>query len=295
MRTQLQALLRAPGVLALLLAAACGDAAGDPAQRSLAEAADTARSIGVRALLALLVLAVAGLGIRVIDILARGNAARRPVLERYAPVARAIVWTLAVTLVARVLFDVGGAGLLAAAIIFAFAGRDVLRDVFGGITLAFDRPFDVGDQVAVGDVRGEVASIGLRSTRIITPDDIVVSVPNARIVTTPVSSAGGGSNPCPVVTDLYLPGGVDEALAKRVVRQVAVSSRYVHLGEPIDVHVRDVLRDTVATHLRVKAHVIDARHAAAFMSDVTERSRAELRRLGMLPIVDVHEEPARSP
>ena len=73
------------------------------------------------------------------------------------------------------------AGLVTA--IGALAARDALSDFFGGITIFLDRPYHIGDFVvlAAGE-RGEVVNIGIRSTRIRTRDDVLVSVPNSVMV-----------------------------------------------------------------------------------------------------------------
>jgi MscS family membrane protein len=73
------------------------------------------------------------------------------------------------------------AGLVTA--ISALAARDALSDFFGGITIFLDRPYHIGDYVVLNSgERGEVVSIGIRSTRIRTRDDVFVSVPNSVMV-----------------------------------------------------------------------------------------------------------------
>lgn len=67
-----------------------------------------------------------------------------------------------------------------AGIVAALAAKDTLANFFGGINVFLDRPFRTGDYIVLNSgERGEVVHIGLRSTKIITRDDILVSVPNA--------------------------------------------------------------------------------------------------------------------
>ena len=74
------------------------------------------------------------------------------------------------------------AGLVTA--ISALAARDVLSDFFGGISIFLDRPYHIGDYIVLNTgERGEVVSIGLRSTRIRTRDDVFVSIPNSLMAT----------------------------------------------------------------------------------------------------------------
>ena len=77
------------------------------------------------------------------------------------------------------------AGLLAGAgivgIVIGFATRDIISDLLAGIILFFDRPFEIGDAVVVGDIGGKVLDIGLRSVKIKTWDGVYVTVPNRKI------------------------------------------------------------------------------------------------------------------
>ena len=127
-----------------------------------------------------------------------------------------------------------------------------------------------------------VQSIGLRSTRIVTPDDNLVTVPNAQVVDGQVSNANAGALDCQVVTDLYLPGWVDETRAKRIAYESAASSKYTFLKKPIAVIVKDEYEHGHVLHLKVKAYVLDTRYEFLLASDVTERARRVFRHEGML-------------
>ena len=73
------------------------------------------------------------------------------------------------------------AGLGIGGIALAFGAQKTVADVFGSVALAADRPCRVGDTIKVEDVVGIVEEIGVRSTRIRTPDRSVVSYPNGRL------------------------------------------------------------------------------------------------------------------
>ena len=76
---------------------------------------------------------------------------------------------------------VASAGILSAVI--AFAAKDTFANFFGGVSVFFDKPYKIGDYVELGEgERGEVVQIGIRSTRIKTRDDILISIPNSIIV-----------------------------------------------------------------------------------------------------------------
>jgi len=70
------------------------------------------------------------------------------------------------------------AGIVGIAI--ALAAKDTLSNFFGGISIFADRTYKVGDYIIVDNKdRGEVVDIGIRSTRIKTRDDVLITIPNA--------------------------------------------------------------------------------------------------------------------
>ncbi|MCP4570964.1 MAG: mechanosensitive ion channel family protein [bacterium] len=63
-----------------------------------------------------------------------------------------------------------------------FAAKDTLANFISGIVILMDAPYKVGEYVVIdGATRGEVTDIGMRSTRILTRDNVEVTVPNAII------------------------------------------------------------------------------------------------------------------
>lgn len=66
----------------------------------------------------------------------------------------------------------------------AFAATDTIKNFFGSVTVILDKPFQIGDWVIVDDVEGTVESVGIRSTRIRTFYDSIVTIPNSILVTT---------------------------------------------------------------------------------------------------------------
>lgn len=111
------------------------------------------------------------------------------------PVARKIVKPivyLLVLIVALQNIGINVAGLLAGlgigGLALAMASKSTLENMLGGITIAFDRPFKVGDFVKVGDILGAVEEVGLRSTRVRTLDRTIVTVPNGQMADSKVEN-----------------------------------------------------------------------------------------------------------
>lgn len=70
-------------------------------------------------------------------------------------------------------------GLGLGGLAFALAARDTLANLFGGIVIMIDRPFNIGDWVITPHAEGIVEEIGFRSTRIRTFEQTLVTIPNS--------------------------------------------------------------------------------------------------------------------
>lgn len=83
------------------------------------------------------------------------------------------------------------AGIVGIAV--GFAAKDTLANLFSGVFILADAPYKIGDFVVLdGGERGEVTKIGLRSTRLLTRDDVEVTVPNSVMGNTKIINESGG-------------------------------------------------------------------------------------------------------
>ena len=83
------------------------------------------------------------------------------------------------------------AGILG--IIVGFAARDTLANLISGVSIVGDAPYKIGDYIVLDSgERGIVMNLGLRSTRILTRDDVEVSIPNAVIGNAKILNESGG-------------------------------------------------------------------------------------------------------
>lgn len=74
---------------------------------------------------------------------------------------------------------IAGAGIAGLAV--SLAAQSTLSNLIAGATLVLEHPFGIGDYVALGDVEGVVEDISFRSTRLRTPDNVLVTVENAKV------------------------------------------------------------------------------------------------------------------
>lgn len=71
------------------------------------------------------------------------------------------------------------AGLGIGGLAVALAGQETVANLFGSLTILIDKPFKLNDYIKVLDVEGTVIEIGFRSTRIKTPTNSMVNIPNS--------------------------------------------------------------------------------------------------------------------
>lgn len=228
------------------------------------------------------------LTVQILDNLSEKASKYRLMIKRLVPVSRVLIWSFALYIViAGILdppFETIITVLASIGIAVGFASQDILKNVFGGFTIILDRPFQVGDKIEVGDYYGEVLQIGLRSCRIVTPDDSVVTIPNGELMNKAVSNANSGALDCQVVTEIYLPADIDVELVKRIAYKAAISSRYVYLQKPVVVIAKnEIYEKNFVIKLRVKAYVLDIRYEFPFQSNMTELILTELNRRNLIP------------
>lgn len=83
------------------------------------------------------------------------------------------------------------AGVLGVAI--GFASKDTLSNLFAGLFIVADAPYKLGDYLVIdGTTRGKVTHIGLRSTRLLTRDDVEIIVPNSVMAGARITNESGG-------------------------------------------------------------------------------------------------------
>jgi small-conductance mechanosensitive channel len=226
--------------------------------------------------------------IQLLRLLSERSARHRITIKGLIPLVRIIGWTGVLTFVVVGIFDPNIATLVAfsasVGVAVGFAAQDILKNIFGGIVIIFDQPFKVGDKIEIGQYYGEVIEIGLRSTRLITPDDSMVSVPNAEIMNQSVSNANAGEPNCQVVAEVYLPVTIDTRKVRQLAVEAAQVSRYVYLKKPVVVVFSQEIKDQRSyMKMRLKAYVSDIRYEFAFKSDMTERVIGLLIREGVIP------------
>ena len=86
---------------------------------------------------------------------------------------------------------IASAGIIS--VVIGLAAKDTLGNLFAGIFIMADSPYKEGDYINLDTgERGSVRHIGTRSTRILTRDDIEITIPNSVIATSKIINESGG-------------------------------------------------------------------------------------------------------
>jgi MscS family membrane protein len=151
-------------------------------------------SVASRLLLALLTATVAFVLVKLVDVFIaflrpRVAESESRLDDQLLPVLSGALKAFILVIVAVLIlqnsgYNVSGllAGLGLGGLAVALALQPTLANVFAAITIFVDRPFHIGDGVSVAGVSGSIESIGLRSTRMRTPEGTLVTLPNSTIV-----------------------------------------------------------------------------------------------------------------
>lgn len=253
---------------------------------------DIARVISVQKIFWAIVVGV--LSWLIINLLIRITAAfgerhsnRRIAVKRLIPIIRIAGWVFVTYIIIVGVFQPPYETIIAffasVGVAIGFASQDLLKNIFGGLVILFDRPFHVGDKIEAGKYYGEVIEIGLRSTRIVTADDSVVSIPNGEMMNQAISNANSGESNCQVVAEFFLPLGTDTAKARSIAVEAAQVSKYIYLNKPVvAVFFHEVEGPRTYIKMRLKAYVSDIRDEFAFKSDMTELVMHEFLNEGIL-------------
>lgn len=210
--------------------------------------------------------------------------ARRLIIKQTVTLLGFTAYGMAGVLTVLALFDLSASAIFAVSGTLAVAGGFLLKDLaestVAGVSILVSRPFQVGDRISFGGFYGEVKDIGLRSVRLVTLDDNLVTIPSSKFLADPVACANAGSLDCMVQIRFYVSPEADHARAKRIVTDAVRSSGYLYLGKPVGVTTSVKLVDQLGplVELTASAYVYDARHEKRFASDVTERVLEAFRR-----------------
>ncbi len=198
---------------------------------------------------------------------------KRLVVQKVESFARFVLYiaTAVVCLSLSIHLDSTAITVIGGALAFAvgFAMRDLVAAFIAGVTIMFDRPFQVGDRVNYAGEYGDIIKIGLRSVQMNTLDHNIVTIPNNKILTDVTSCGNYGALEMQVAVEFYIGVDQDVRLARQLVREACLTSRYVFLGREVPVFIKQMLLDNVvALQIKARPYVLDTKYEKAFETDI---------------------------
>ncbi|MDK9735845.1 mechanosensitive ion channel family protein [Vibrio sp. D404a] len=170
------------------------------------------------------------------------------------------------------------------AVSVGFALKDLAASFIAGLTVMIDRPFQVGDRVTFEGNYGDIITIGLRSVRMRTLNDDIITIPNNKFLNEVTTSGNYGALDMQVVIPFYVGMDEDITLARDLIQEAASSSRYIHLPKPVTVLVKQTITDNyLAIQLTCKAYVVDTAYEKLFETDITLRVMKEFKKHSIKP------------
>lgn len=148
-----------------------------------------------------------------------------PILRKAVKI---VVWTIAVLFAVKESgYDIGAilAGLGIGGVAIALAAKDTLSNFFGSVAVFIDRPFMINDRIKVAGFDGTIVDIGIRTSRLRTLDNRIVTLPNSVFASGAIENVSSEpSTKVPYVLELDRSiglAGVEKALA--VLRELAAA------------------------------------------------------------------------
>ena len=111
------------------------------------------------------------------------------------------------------------AGVLSLGI--GFGLQNIASNFVSGLIMMFERPIRVGDLISVGDMEGMIKDIRMRSTTILTPDNISVIIPNSDFVSGQVINWTLGDPKIRVHIPIGVAYGSDVQLVTKLLMEIA--------------------------------------------------------------------------
>ena len=201
----------------------------------------------------------------------------RPRVDRWYPVLRLFIQLATVIIVIMMVTQSPVATLLSALVALGVIMREYFSSLIAGVIAMWEMPYRPGDWIELDGHYGKVDEMGLRSVRLITPDDTVIIVPHSVIWNNSVANANDGQPEHLCVANFYLHPNHDARAAREKLRDVAITSPYIRLDKDAVVI---VLEKPWGTHYRVKAYPVSGNDEFQFISDLTVRGKEALIGMG---------------
>ena len=149
---------------------------------------------------------------------------------------------------------VAGASVMGMAI--GFAAKDTLSNLIAGVLLMIDRPFEVGNRIGIWDNLsesswGDVVEIGIRATKIRTPDNTIIIIPNNKIMTRDITNYTISSPEIRIRINVGISYNADINEAKNIILKIAKNTQGALKSKEPKVVIIDFGASSIDMQLRI--------------------------------------------
>ena len=210
----------------------------------------------------------------------------------FRDLVRTVLIAVGSAIVLKAVFDVNLAGVFTAlgvgGIVLGFALQDTLGNLFSGVALLFERPFEVGDWLEVEGGKGKVVEVNWRSVHIVTRELELLVVPNSVLAQAVIRNYNRPQTRHVEPVDIGFSYDDAPNTVKRVMRETALGTIGV-LKHPAPI-VQTISYDDFSIAYRVRLFVEDYSKVTAIRDEFVTRIWYAARRNGLsipFPIRDV--------
>jgi small-conductance mechanosensitive channel len=216
--------------------------------------------------------------------LARRRDPRTRNARLFSDLAAAAIYITIGLIVLNSVFDLNVKGLLATsgviAIVLGLALQNTLADVFSGIAVGLERPFQVGDQVAVGEgIEGVIAQINWRSIRVQTDNEDLATVPNSIVAKAAIINRSLPSRRRATTVEMALPASSPAGTVIELMRQATMLCEDVLASPAPSVTLRR--SGLYSATYAARVFVADSSNIIAAKSSFLRQARRLLRHAGI--------------
>jgi small-conductance mechanosensitive channel/CRP-like cAMP-binding protein len=169
------------------------------------------------------------------------------------------------------------AGSAIISVVVGLALQETLGNLFAGLAIQLERPFQVGDIISVGqDVFGRIVQIGWRATRVENKRREIISLPNTTFSKQGVKNYSRGNEPVGFDTFVELTYETPPNRVKAVIRETLAEVPLI-LSEPA-ARIRTWQYDPSGIKYRIRFYVSDVARANGVRDEILTRLWYRLRR-----------------
>lgn len=210
--------------------------------------------------------------------LAKAFPKRRMGVLRWVPVLNFALYFIGIAIFFYVIFEPSKQFvmycMMSGFIALGFAFKDSVESIMAGVLLLTDKPFQVGDRVSFQQYYGDIIDIGLRSVKLKTLDQGVVTIPNHLFMSNSVKSKSVGHVAMNIDVSLYVSIEADLYHIQDILKEVGSASIYLDTTQPVEVFVKEILTDqgTAVFEVITSGLLKDARRESYFKTDFFMRA-----------------------